>query len=137
MKKTFSIFAIIAIAVITMFTSCSDDDDKLVIKGSDVYGTWNVTDVQGSDGKWVDVTLPQYKDLRAYAHFYPSGSYYGGGALCYGSGTWTLTDNIIKTYYEGSLYITYTVKSLKGDYMTGTMSDSKTSLNFKAKREED
>lgn len=31
MKKTFSIFAILAIATITMFTSCSDDDDKLVI----------------------------------------------------------------------------------------------------------
>lgn len=133
MKKLLSVLAI----TLAVFASCNDDDDKLVIKGSDVYGTWNVTDVKTSDGKWVDVTLPQYKDLRTYAHFYSDGGYYGNGALGYGSGTWTLTDNVIKTYYKGSLYITYTVKSLNGNYMTGTMSDKKTSMDFKAKREDD
>lgn len=44
MKKTFSIFAILAIATITVFTSCSDDDD--IIPKIDITGEWYVA------GKW-------------------------------------------------------------------------------------
>ncbi len=128
--------AMIAIAG-TSFVSCSSDDDNnnIALKGSDVYGLWTTTAVE-SNGKWVDVTNPSYKDLRASARFYKDGTYWGFGALGTGYGTWSVSGNVISTFVDGKDYIKYKVYSLTGDEMSGVMYDSKSSLNFKATREE-
>lgn len=134
MKKTFSIFAILAIATITMFTSCSSDDDD-GIKESDVYGTWVTIAVQTKSGNWTDLTDSRYENLRAYAQFFSNGKYKGWGALGNGSGTWKMSGKTVITYLStGDEYISYNVSSVSGDIMTGTMSDGKTSLTFKAQR---
>lgn len=138
MKKILSTLAMLLVVSLssTTFVACSSDsDDVLEIKGSDVYGLWTTTAVE-SNGKWVDVTNPAYKDLRASARFYKDGTYWGFGALGTGYGTWSVSDNIISTFVDGEEYIKYKIYSLDGDNMKGVMYDSNSSLNFKAKREE-
>lgn len=137
MKKTFSIFAILAIATITMFTSCSSDDDgdKYGFTKNDVVGTWETTAIQTSGGTWIDLTSYLYYDKRAYAKFNNDGTYRGWGALGNGTGTWKLEGNTLTTYVSGKVYITYTNIVLNGDEMSGTMSDKSSSINFKAKRQ--
>ena len=132
MKK----FLFILLSVVALFSSCSKDDDEiLVIKGSDVYGLWTTTEVE-SNGKWIDVTNPGYKDLRASARFYKDGTYWGVGALGTGYGTWSVNGNIISTFVDGKEYIKYKVYSLDGDNMSGVMYDRKSSINVKAERDE-
>lgn len=124
------------LSIVALLSSCSkDNDDIKEIKGSDVYGLWTTTEVE-SDGKWIDVTNPKYKDLRASARFYKDGTYWGIGALGTGYGTWSVSGNVISTFIDGKEYIKYKVHSLDGDNMSGVMYNNKSSLNFKAKREE-
>ena len=122
------------LAVFTITSCSSDDDDKPTT--NDVYGTWVTVSVLSKDGKeWIDLTDSRYSSLRAYAQFFSNGRYKGWGALGNGSGTWKLAGKNLITYLNtGEEYIRYNVASLSGDIMTGTMSDGKTTLTFKAQR---
>ena len=103
----------ILLSVVALFSSCSKDDDEiLVIKGSDVYGLWTTTEVE-SNGKWIDVKNPGYKDLRAYARFYKDGTNWGVGALGIVYGTGSVACNIRATFVDGEEYIKYKVDSLE------------------------
>lgn len=58
MKKTFSIFAILAIATITVFTSCSSDDDNdndTKADLSEILGSWAYTYTKSSDKTTTEV----------------------------------------------------------------------------------
>lgn len=130
---------VIMLAMLTMcfsFSSCSsDDDDKFDYPMETLCGTWNLTDVQLSSGKWVDVTGWQYSEYRASITFYSDGTYYGKGALGNGRGTYKSSGNTIVTYVGGEEYIRYTIKSVNNNEMEGTMYDDSGSINFKAKKQ--
>ena len=136
MKKFFSFLTIALIAICAFsFASCSSDDDDETFSTSDVVGTWVTTSVQTSDGNWVDLTKPLYASQRAYANFKSDGTYIGWGALGNGTGTWKLKGKTLITYVDGEVYITYKNLTLNGNDMSGTMSQGKTSMNFKAKKQ--
>ena len=45
MKHSFKIFALLAISLAPAFVACDDDDDKLIVSESKVYGLWYVDKV--------------------------------------------------------------------------------------------
>lgn len=123
------IFAIMAISL----TSCSNSDDEpsISISQSQLTGLWDATDVQfNNDGKWLSIV--NRPDLALSITFYEDGTYYGEGALGNGEGTYTLTNNTIKTFVDGELYATYVVNSLSADKVELSMAMGKETMLIRA-----
>ncbi len=134
MKK----ISVLMLAMLTMcftFSSCSDDDDKFDYPMETLYGTWDLTDVQLSSGEWIDLTRWQYSEYRASIRFNPDNTYYGSGYFGNGRGTYKASGNTIITYVDGEEYLRYTIKSVNGDRLEGTMYDGSSSINFKAEKQ--
>ena len=106
MKKCFNLMLLCAMVI--GFVSCENDDEAF--PRGQIVGTWATTQGYVGDG-WVDI--PPYSDMYATMTFYEDGRYYGDNEL-FGSGwgTYTLSGRTLKTYFEGKLFYTYTIKSL-------------------------
>ena len=81
-------------------------------------------------GEWLDI--PSYSDMYATMTFYEDGSYYGDNEL-FGSGwgTYKLKGNKLKTYIDGELFYTYTIKSLTENSAEVTMSYEGAKIAFR------
>ena len=91
-----------------VFVSCEKEDDTFLT--NQIVGTWETT--QGYvGGEWLDI--PSYSDMYSTMTFYEDGRYYGDSEL-FGSGwgTYTLSGKTLKTYIDGELFYTYSIKSL-------------------------
>jgi hypothetical protein len=110
MKKIIilSLLAVLAI-------SCSKDDSPTgdFEYGDALYGTWEVTSVDG--------TGILFDFMKASATFNTDGTYYGEGRFGTGSGTYTAQGNEIKCYVDDMLYATYVVHSLQNNKATMTL----------------
>lgn len=129
MKKVFSLMLLLA-TIMVSFTACSDDKDEPDDIKSQIIGTWDATSVKFSDTDWVDIT--SRPSLALSITFNSDGSYYGHGALGNGSGTYTVTGKIIKTYVDGELYGTYYVKSLSGKNAELSLTMGSSSMEIRA-----
>ncbi|MBO5893136.1 MAG: hypothetical protein J6Q31_02585 [Alistipes sp.] len=107
MKKFFSLLLLCIASVV--FLSCEKEDDT-TFSTDQIIGTWETTRLYVG-GEWIDV--PSFSDMYATMTFYEDGRYYGDNEL-FGSGwgTYTLSGRTLKTYFEGELFYTYTIKSL-------------------------
>ena len=109
MKKIFG-FLLLCMATFG-FVSCeSGGSDESNFSADQIIGTWATTQAHVG-GQWLDI--PSYSDMYATMTFYEDGRYYGDNEL-FGSGwgTYTLTGNTLNTYYNDSLFYTYTIISL-------------------------
>lgn len=134
-RKTlfFSFFLVLFASMTISLSSCSSDDDKFNYPLETLYGTWSIQRVNVS-GKWYDVTTYPYTKFGASITFYENGKYYGSGYFGTGSGTYKLSGNKITTYYNGEVYMTYTVKSLTDDTANMIMDDGSSTMEFYAKK---
>lgn len=107
MKKFFSLLLLCIASVV--FLSCEKEDDA-TFSTDQIIGTWETTRLYVG-GEWIEV--PSFSDMYATMTFYEDGRYYGDNEL-FGSGwgTYTLSGRTLKTYFEGKLFYTYTIKSL-------------------------
>ncbi len=116
------------------FSSCSKDDkDDFNYPIDELYGTWDVTNIN-VDGKWYDITQYPYTKFAMSITFYQNGKYYGSGYLGNGSGTYEAKGNTITTYINNEVYATYTVNSLNSSVAELTMKMGGESLQMKAKK---
>ena len=132
MKKYF-LFLIVALVTTVSFTSCSDDDDDVKFSKEDLYGTWELVEVNFGDG-WYNLTEWPYSYYSAEITFYENGSYYGDGYFGNGRGTYKTHGNTITTYIGGEVYFIYKVSELSGSYMRGTMSDGSDTVEIIARK---
>jgi len=98
----------VVLLLMTAFVSCSKDGGGGGGSGnqftmSDLYGTWDVTDIYDDYTGWINVR--QYPEYQSSATFNPNGTYSGAGFFGYGNGTYTVYGNTIYT----SLGISYDV----------------------------
>ncbi len=133
MKKFYLAFIAVALTA-CLFTSCSSDDEADFGYSKELLvGTWDLTHLE-TDGEWIDLNNWAYTQFKASISFYADGKYYGSGYFGTGSGTYVATGNKIKTYVDGKPYLTYTITSVDGNNMEGTMSDNSGSMGFKAEK---
>ena len=136
MKRTLNLF-IFSIFIMLGLSSCQEVDpwDFDYSKEDLCGGTWRGSEFF-LDGKWIDITRPEYRDLQFTISFSTDGTYYGTGYFGNGSGTYEAHGKTIKTYVEGKLFYTYTIHSLSGNVAEITMTDSKgSSLKFRVKKQ--
>lgn len=128
MKKFFGLMLLCA-AVIG-FVSCQQNDEEF--SPNHIIGTWETTQVY-IGGDWVDI--PYDSEMYATMTFNVDGSYYGDSDL-FGSGygTYTLSGNSLKTYYEGKLFYTYTIKSLTTMSAEVSMSYKNSNIGLRLKK---
>lgn len=131
MEKKIIFFLLIFLSVTLGLTSCSSDEPNGSITKSDVVGSWEAYEVK-VDGSWINIS--NYPSLAVSITFNSDGTYYGKGALGTGSGTWELSNNTIKTYVSGSLYITYNIKSLSNGMGEVTAVDKSGSIDMKIRK---
>ena len=109
MKKLFSLMLLLA--TMLTFTACgSDDKNEISPYASQIIGEWVLESVYHEESGWVAISDILAKKTSII--FFSDGRYYGEGALGTGYGTYTLDDNIIRTYVDRNLYATYTIRSL-------------------------
>lgn len=135
MKRILLLASIFALSLTTL-TSCSSDDDSSIENVNSQYkdaiiGTWKMTEVGGV--KVENLNLPQIKNTTIT--FEKNGNYSGKGYFGEGSGTYTLSGNIVKTYIDKELYLTYTIESIENNIVTATVSDETGTLKIKAKKQ--
>lgn len=135
MKRILLLASIFALSLTTL-TSCSSDDDSSIENVNSQYkdaiiGTWKMTEVNGV--KVENLNLPQIKNTTIT--FEKNGNYSGKGYFGDGSGTYTLSGNIVKTYIDKELYWTYTIESIENNIVTATVSDETGTLKIKAKKQ--
>ena len=106
MKKIFGLMLLCIATVV--FVSCEKEDDTFLT--NQIVGTWETT--QGYVGGEL-LDIPSYSDMYSTMTFYEDGRYYGDSEL-FGSGwgTYTLSGKTLKTYIDGELFYTYSIKSL-------------------------
>ena len=115
--KKYLLFAFLA-CVFSVFVGCSsDDEEKFNYDMAQLYGTWRITEVQQSDGTFLNVTsaIAEKVFKPTYATFNEDGTYSGRGEFGSGSGTYKAEGNTIYTYVEGAEYASYEVVSLSGE----------------------
>ncbi len=135
MTKKFCLACVALVLAACTFVSCSEEENGFNFPMETVYGTWNLTHLKTSDSDWLDLNSYPYTQFKASATFYSNGDYYGEGYFGTGRGTYEASGKKIVTYVNGKPYLTYTIKSLSGNKMEGSMSDQSGSMQFKAEKE--
>lgn len=125
---------IILFLAITTLVGCSKDKDgdQLVDNPykTKVIGTWELTHFNQ-----IPITsLPEVFNKPTTITFTTSGSYSSEGAFGSESGTYTISGNIVKTYVDNELFISYEIISLKDGIAEAKMIDSSSSIVVKAKK---
>ena len=96
---------------LALFTSCKKDEeknDKFAYPLTDLYGTWDATELY-SGGKWIDVTKYPYDKFAMAIKFNSDGTFSGWGYFGSGSGTYEAKGKTITTYISGKVYFKYHV----------------------------
>jgi len=125
MKKALFIITVTSL----IFFGCKKEN---LFKVSDMYGTWDATDLC-LDDKWIKVN--QNPEYETTATFNPDGKYSGAGYFGNGSGTYTVHENtIFVSFWFGSL--TYEVKKFNKKRGTAevTMNMGTRSIPLKIKK---
>lgn len=134
MKKLFSRMLLLgAVAsMVVSFASCSKDDDKDENLKEQIVGTWDATAVKFDGGEWTSVSVGS--SVGVTITFRANGTYAGSGALGNGEGTYTLDGRTIKTYVDGQLYGTYTIRELNGSTAELRLTMGSESVDIRAKK---
>lgn len=132
MKKIL-LSALLTAFTLTVFTSCSSDDDATEIVDhnslqSKIIGNWKLTEVGSMDVN--NSTLPNIKNT--YIKFNSNGAYSGVGYFGNGEGTYKIDGKIIKTYISNELYMTYEVISIENNIANLYIIEGKDKLKIKA-----
>lgn len=124
--KTFLMVLISALSLLAI--SCSKSDSDSIEK--QIIGTWDAVQCKTSSGTWIEIPTR----LSLSATFKSDGTYTGRGALGNGSGTYTVSGHTIKTYVDGTLYLTYYVNSISGTQAELTISSGSSSMTIIAEK---
>lgn len=133
------VFSLLALTAL-VFVGCENDgggksskfEDEWAFVADQIIGTWATT--QGFvGGEWLDI--PSDSDMYATMTFYENGDYYGDSELFgSGMGTYTLSGNILKTYFNGKLFYVYTIKSLTDTSAEVTMAYQNANIGLRLKK---
>lgn len=106
--KDYTFLILLYVAIVLSFSSCSDDEDKDVsyYPMEILYGTWEGTEIY-RDGRWIDLSNWQYKDLVFSIKFNRNKTYSVKGFFGNGSGTYKVVRNEITIYVRGEIYLKY------------------------------
>lgn len=136
MKHLISTITALLIAVLCT-VSCQKDGGWTFYYPQETLcgGTWNGTAVY-TDNHWVDITSPMFSNLQFSIRFNADGTYYGRGYFGNGSGTYKASGKTITTYVDGSLFYTYTVKTMTGNEAELTMTSAKgSSIDIRVRKD--
>ena len=106
--KDYTFLILLYVAIVLSFSSCSDDEDKDVsyYPMEILYGTWEGTEIY-RDGRWIDLSNWQYKDLVFSIKFNRNKTYSVKGFFGNGSATYKVVRNEITIYVRGEIYLKY------------------------------
>ena len=134
MKNYFKLFFVALFATMAFsFASCSDDDEKDLsgeeqeeVTKNDIVGTWEIAQVSIDGGE----TYIAWHYETTSDTFKADGTYTGVGYFGNGNGTWKQVGNIINTYVDGELYMSYEVIELESTACTLKVAISETKSIF-------
>ncbi len=118
-------------AVALGLVSCVEEEHDS-FSAKQIIGTWETTHAHVG-GEWI--SIPSDSDMYATMTFNEDGSYYGDSEL-FGSGwgTYTLNGKTLNTYQDGTLFYTYTIKSLTDISAEVTMAYKNSNVGLKLRK---
>lgn len=111
-KQLFFLFTFILAAFAFMACSSDDDDSEDGLSKSDIVGTWTLTEVKTTENG----TYVSWPYETTLASFNANGTYYGTGYFGTGRGTWSKKGNVVNTYFDGQLYVSYQIISVNSNH---------------------
>lgn len=126
MKKYLMLFVVVA----TLIGCSKDEKEPESPYKTSIVGTWELTHFNGSAVS----SMPEVFNRETTITFGSNGSYSGQGIFGNGSGTYSLSGSIAKTYIDGELYHTYDVISIKDNVVEAKMTDASSTATIKAKK---